>query len=101
VFTPEPKPRRCQACSTVIDLPDPIGRRETCPSCGADLHACVQCEFYDPSAPNQCREPEADRVLSKEQANFCELFRLSREAGANRQSEAEAARAKLEALFKK
>ena len=85
----------------MIDLPDPIGRRETCPGCGADLHACVQCEFYDPSAPNQCREPEADRVLSKEQANFCELFRLSREAGANRQGEADAARARLEALFKK
>jgi hypothetical protein len=97
----EPKARRCQACGTAIDLPEPIGRRETCPSCDADLHACVQCTFYDPSAPNQCREPEADRVLSKDQANFCELFRLSGAEPSGRSGEAEAARAKLEALFKK
>ena len=86
----------------VIELPDPIGRRDSCPSCGADLHACVQCEFYDPSAPNQCREPQADRVLSKDQANFCELFRLSRtEVAGQPANEAELARARLEALFKK
>jgi len=97
----EPPPRRCQGCGTVIDLPEPIGRRESCPSCGADLHACVQCTFHDPSAPNECREPEAERVLSKEQANFCELFRLSRAEGGGRRSEAEAARARLDALFKK
>jgi hypothetical protein len=101
MFEAEKRPRRCQACSAVIDLPDPIGRRESCPTCGVDLHACIQCEFYDPSAPNQCREPEADRVVSKDQANFCELFRLSREAGSGRRNEAELARAKLEALFKK
>jgi hypothetical protein len=101
MFSPEPKPRRCQACSAVIDLPDPIGRREACPSCGADLHACVQCEFYDVSAPNQCREPQAERVLSKDQANFCELFRLSHAEGGGADAERDLARARLDALFKK
>jgi hypothetical protein len=99
MFPAETQPRRCQACSLAID--QPIGRRDSCPGCGADLHACVQCEFYDPSAPNQCREPEADRVLAKDQANFCELFRLSRAPGGAHGNGAEAARAKLEALFKK
>jgi len=61
----------------------------------------VQCQFYDPSASNQCREPQAERVVIKDQANFCELFRLSRAEVSAKQSEAEAARAKLDALFKK
>jgi len=79
-----------------------VGKRDACPNCGDDLHACVQCEFYDVYSSNQCREPEAERVGDKRRANFCEFFQLSRaEVGEAKPSPAQDARAKLDALFKK
>jgi hypothetical protein len=29
---------------------------------------------FDPKAYNECNEPQADRVLEKERANFCDYF---------------------------
>jgi hypothetical protein len=64
----------CVACGNELVLPARVGRRDTCPGCGAELRSCRQCGFYDPSSYNACREPQADRVLDKERANFCEYF---------------------------
>ena len=98
----EEKSPRCQSCGNAIVVFGAVGRRDACPACGADLHACVQCEFYDLYSSNQCREPQAERVADKQQANFCDFFRLSRSKVAEaKPSAAEDARAKLEALFKK
>lgn len=91
----------CARCDATLP-PGPWGRRDACASCGADLRACVQCDFYAPGAYNDCREPQAERVLDKEVANFCDLFRPAagrRPKGAL--SAQEEARAKLDALFKK
>lgn len=95
-----PPDRQCQGCGRVFPAAVTIGRRDQCPDCGVDLHACVQCEFYDLTASNQCREAEAERVGDKEQANFCEFFRLSRQPGGGK-PKADDARARLEALFRK
>ncbi len=77
-----------------------VGRREACPSCGADLHCCKGCRFYDPAAYNECHEPVAERVVEKEKANFCDYFEF-----ADRQTEVvqdeKGAKQKLEELFKK
>ncbi|MCO4793610.1 MAG: hypothetical protein KC493_07855 [Bacteriovoracaceae bacterium] len=53
-----------------------IHRSEECPHCYANLHSCKMCEFYDTSAYNECRETQADRILEKENANFCDYFVL-------------------------
>lgn len=58
------------------------------------------CEFYDTSVAKSCREPVAEEVTDKERANFCDYFRGQpgvHAAGAA--SEADAAKAKLEAMF--
>jgi hypothetical protein len=65
---------QCVACSSELTLPARVGRRDVCPGCGAELRSCRQCAFYDPSSYNSCREPQAERVLAKERANFCEYF---------------------------
>ena len=54
---------------------DKCGRKDECTQCGRDLHICLNCQFYDPNAYNQCREPQAERILDKERSNFCDLFR--------------------------
>ena len=55
----------CPNCDAVIDVDEEEldeGDPLTCEECGADLHACRQCEFYDSYAATQCREPSARRV---------------------------------------
>ena len=77
------------------------GRRETCPACGAELHACIHCRHYDESVAKQCKEPFAEVPEDKEDANFCDFFQLG--DGANRSSgpSKDALLSAAEALFKK
>jgi hypothetical protein len=93
--------RFCQACGAAIAVDGPIGRRDACDGCGADLHSCLQCRFYDLSASNQCREPQAERVGDKTRSNFCDLFQLKGGPGGQANDPAADARAKLDALFKR
>lgn len=77
-----------------------VGRRDTCDKCGADLHACVNCRFHDSSAYNECREPQAERVLDKHVANFCDYFVFAETSGKANQDQNVHLDA-LENLFKK
>jgi len=52
----------------------PLSRRDTCPSCHADLHVCRLCRHYDPQRASQCRELAADRVSDKTRVNDCGWF---------------------------
>ena len=92
---------RCYFCGAEIELADKVYRKDTCPNCGRDLHSCVQCRFYDPSAPHQCKEPVAEPVRDKEKANLCTYFEFAGRKDSSFQSEKELAKKKLEELFKK
>lgn len=94
--------KRCSACGKELSVERKVGRSETCGQCGADLHVCLNCLFYSPGAYNDCREPQAERVVDKKRSNFCDFFvfaddrdRRGRTAGK------EDARSRLDALFKK
>lgn len=77
------------------------GRRDTCPSCGAELHACIHCRHFDETVAKQCKEPFAEVPEDKEGANFCDLFQLGegqkRDSGPSREALLSAA----DALFKR
>lgn len=89
----------CFSCKREIEFSDKkIGLREECPHCGADMHSCKACDFYDVKAYNECREPSADRVTEKERANFCDYFTL-RIGSASADDAAARLRAAAEALF--
>jgi hypothetical protein len=92
--------KSCHRCQCEIVSKDRIGRRDTCPSCEADLRCCLNCTFYDTRYANACREPNADPVLDKGAGNFCEFFTFA-EHRQQQQSTTTDARARLEALFKK
>ena len=91
----------CWKCGTSItDLPMPLARHAACHSCGAQLHVCKLCKFYDKTRSNQCQEPIAEPVNDKEKANFCELFQIKADAYKERDASAlESARSELDALF--
>ena len=66
----------CFKCGKLIDVTAaaPIGTRDGCPKCDADLHCCRNCRFYDPAQHNQCAETQAEWVRVKEAANLCGYF---------------------------
>jgi len=81
-------------------MPTPLRRRDECPACGADLHVCRMCEFYDTSVAKSCREPVAEEVTDKERAQFCDYFRAQPGLhAAGGVSKADEARAQLEEMF--
>ena len=92
---------RCYSCNGEVVVSDRVGRNETCPQCNADLHCCRNCRFYDPASYNECREPQAERVVAKEPANFCDYFEPAETPRSLKQGDAAAARQKLEGLFKR
>jgi hypothetical protein len=105
---------RCYNCATTLT---DVDYRGNCPKCGAALHCCKQCAHFEPSTRFQCLKPIPVRIVSKDQANQCELFKprvtVAREAtqaqpstngGAPRAQEPQRpgnARAAFDNLFKK
>jgi hypothetical protein len=92
----------CHRCGTEIATVERVGCRETCVKCGAYLHCCLNCPFYEPGSHNDCRETQAERQVDKEAGNFCEYFDLRRGSRKVETGKMKAdSRAQLEALFRK
>lgn len=91
---------QCWRCGQALDdEPLPLARAATCIACGADLHVCRLCEYFNPRLANECAEPVAERVVNKERANFCGYLKPRPAAyTAPDAARSEAARG-LEALF--
>ena len=94
---------QCFACGEEIEVAagERIGFRDTCSACDADLHACRNCAFHDPSAYNECHEPNAERVSDRERANRCDYFSPGGQEGGGPAEERARGRSSLESLFKK
>jgi hypothetical protein len=74
---------KCFVCNVGVELAADgrVGFRDCCEGCGADLHICKNCRFYDETAYNECSESSAERVTDSERANRCDWFSASEEAG--------------------
>ena len=95
-----PKKHFCWHCAQEI-ASNNFHRQDTCDHCKRATHACKNCEHYDVSYNNLCRESSADRQVEKEGSNFCDYFKPStRGPGAGAKS-AEALKSAADALFKK
>ncbi len=74
-----------------------ISFRAECTGCGASLHSCVHCKYYQVGLPNDCKVPGTERVIDKEASNFCEEFAPTSEKKAIQESPS---KKKFEDLFK-
>jgi hypothetical protein len=94
---------RCYRCGeSLAALSLPLGRLDECPKCGIQVHVCRMCERYAPRLPKGCVEEDAPDVRDKKAANFCDYFKPSARAyDPTERNAADAARAQLDALFKK
>jgi hypothetical protein len=93
----------CWRCGTSLAaLSLPLRRLDVCKACNAELHVCKLCVEYDTSYAKHCKEPTAEEVRKKDEANFCDHFKPKVGAYVAKDG-AELARAKsaLEDLFKK
>ncbi len=93
----------CFACNAAVELGtgERIGFQDSCEGCGADLHVCRNCLRHDPSAYNECREPNAERVSGRDRANRCEYFTPGEGEGGGLAQEQTRAHSQLDSLFKK
>ena len=90
---------RCKVCGTE-NTPESVVASSRCSKCDADLHTCTHCTFFDTSAPNQCRQSDAERIGSKAKANECVYFepRLTHEFKQESESPRDA-KAAFDSLF--
>ena len=92
----------CHHCGKSLEFVEKVFRNDTCPGCGSDVYCCLNCANYDESAPNQCREPQVEKVSVNDRRNFCDYFVLREgPASSTASDKAAEARRKLEDLFKK
>ncbi|NUN12221.1 MAG: hypothetical protein HUU55_01145 [Myxococcales bacterium] len=90
----------CYQCKEELIFDVKIGRRDMCPNCGAYLHCCFNCKFWDKNVHNQCTENQGEFIRDRAEGNFC-LYFTFREVPEDTTTDADRARAKLDALFGK
>ena len=88
----------CYNCNSETRVEGKPGRQQLCSRCSSYLHCCRNCRFYDPLAYHGCREPQAEWVKEKEMGNSCDYFSAAGQP-AEKDSKAEQARRRLDALF--
>lgn len=88
----------CHHCHAEI-TGETVDFHELCPVCHKPLHSCVNCKFYAPGSYHDCHEGVEELQEDKEDENFCDWFELGDGGPANQENH-DAARARLEALFK-
>ncbi len=91
----------CYSCGKALQVLDQkIVRSSICEYCNVDLHCCLNCSFYDTSAYNECHEINAERVLDKKKANFCDCFEWNSSVPEVKKDDAQKAMDALKSLFK-
>ena len=63
---------RCSQCGNLGTSDVALDSR--CPRCGTDMHACSQCESFDPGSRFECMQTIPVRVSPKNARNTCALF---------------------------
>ena len=88
---------RCAQCGAVLTaLSQPPG---ACTGCGAEIHACTQCSYFDPGGHFQCSKPVPEAVPDKRARNECGFFELR--STFERDVTLVGSRTRLDDLFKK
>jgi hypothetical protein len=102
-----PEAFKCNACGELRQgLGQEVAFLDLCGKCGADLHTCGNCRFFDTTTLWECRAEIKARVSPKHKANECALFapKVVRDLSADkagRYQSPDDARKAFDALFNK
>lgn len=101
-----PEAFKCNQCGQLRHSLGDLMPDEGCLKCGADLHTCGNCRFFDTTTLWECRENIPARVPGKHARNECTFFQpkivkdLAADKGKQPQTPDDARKA-FDALFKK
>ena len=101
-----PEAFKCNQCGQQRHELGDLTHEEGCAKCGADLHTCGNCRFFDTTTTWECRETIPARIPAKHARNACALFtpKIVRDLAADKGRQAQTpddARKAFDALFKK
>jgi hypothetical protein len=94
----------CRACGEKRRDPEEIRFDTVCGKCGADLHSCAQCTYFDGSARFECAQPIPERIVSKKSRNTCTFYAPAQTfdlTGTRGAATPDDARSAFDRLFKK
>jgi hypothetical protein len=97
---------KCNKCNQIRHNLGELTHEDVCHGCGADLHTCGNCRFFDTTTLWECRENIPARVTGKHAKNVCTFFQpkivkdLAADKGSKLQTPDDARKA-FDALFKK
>ena len=124
-FTPEPQKQRiegaprgrtaggfgpeafkCNQCGHIRQNLGDLTTDEACLRCGADMHTCGNCRFFDTTTSWECRAEIKTRITAKHTRNECTLFspKIVRDLSADKAGKLQSpddARKAFDALFNK
>jgi hypothetical protein len=66
----------CVNCGQKWELKTPPGVRQTCPSCEAHLHSCVNCRLYNRRS-DRCSSVTAECTGQRDHYNYCEEYQIA------------------------
>jgi hypothetical protein len=101
-----PEAFKCKQCGQIRQSLVELTFDDTCLKCGADLHTCGNCRFFDTTTMWECRENIPARVPNKHLKNDCTFFqpKIVRDLAADKGKKIQTpddARKAFDALFKK
>lgn len=100
-----PEAFKCNKCGELRHGLTELVQDELCTKCGADMHTCGNCRFFDTTTLWECRENITVRVSAKHARNECGMFqpKIVRDLSADKAKVAtpDDARKAFDALFKK
>jgi recombinational DNA repair protein (RecF pathway) len=100
-----PEAFKCNRCGELRHGLTELTSEELCTKCGADMHTCGNCRFFDTTTLWECRENITARVSAKHSRNECTMFqpKIVRDLSADKAKVAtpDDARKAFDALFKK
>lgn len=67
---------RCGLCGHLMPVQFGISTDSQCQRCGADLHTCKNCLFFDTASRFECTQPITARVAPKDKRNTCDYFKV-------------------------
>ena len=101
-----PEAFKCNRCGELRHNLGELTFEDLCVKCGADLHTCGNCRFFDTTTLWECRENIPARVSGKHAKNQCTFFqpKIVRDLAADKRQQLQTpdeARKAFDALFKK
>lgn len=101
-----PEAFKCNQCGHIRQNLGDLTTDETCLRCGADMHTCGNCRFFDTTTLWECRENIPARISGKHVKNECTFFspKIVRDLAADKAGKLQTpddARKAFDALFNK